>query len=87
MAEIFDCCAIVVLPAVESDVIDFVSICVVKLCNCSSSRAIRPRSAASFVAERRGLMDWPPTDLLVGFGIVTFSFENRGTDHALDSLE
>ena len=87
MAEILDCCSIVVLPAVVSDVIDLASICADIVRSCSSSSAMRPRRAASCVAERWSLVGFlPPTDLLVGFKGV-LAFENRGTDHALDAFE
>ena len=70
MAEIFDCCSLVVVlvPLVVSDVADFVSrLLFVMVWSCSSSNVILPRRAASFFAELFNfvVVDLPPTDLLI----------------------
>ena len=68
MAEILDGCSLVVVrvPIVVSDVVDFESrLGAIIVFSCSSSVAMRPSRAASFVAERWFLFGLPLTDLLV----------------------
>jgi hypothetical protein len=70
MLEILDCCSIlVVLPAVESDVIDLALIWVDMAFSYSSSSAILPRRVHHLMQnlESWSLVDFLPMDLHVRF--------------------